>query len=448
MDDKFVQKEEERRRRRLRTEIYDVTAWSLPLMFNVEAVARPEESKGAFEPAGAARVQPGEVHGKAEVAYLVPWGSQAAGRLLASALRDDLKVLSGDKSFTLNGRKFPSGTLIFKVSDNPPGLHERLVKLAAATGADIWATGTSYVEEGVNFGSRYTARLRKPAVAMAWDNPVSSISAGATRFVLERQYGYPVTLVRTAQIGSADLSRFQVLVLPPGSAYAQVLGPQGIERIKSWVQAGGTLVGLAGAVNFLADARVALLAITPENAVRASESPRRGEPGAASPASAQTTGAPASRDSSAVPGKLFTSDTDFAKAIQPDREPPDTVPGVLVRARIDGEQWMADGMGESVCALVQGRAIYSPIKIDKGVNAVYFEAPDKLLASGYLWAENRKQLAYKPLVVVQPQGRGTVIAFTQDPNYRAYLDGMNVLFLNAVFRGPVHGRRFAGGGEE
>jgi hypothetical protein len=95
--------------------------------------------------------------------------------------------------------------------------------------------------------------------------------------------------------------------------------------------------------------------------------------------------------------------------------------------------------------MVQGRAIFSPIKLDKGVNAAIFLEPDKLLASGYLWEENRKQLAFKPLVIVQQEGRGVVVAFTSDPNFRAYLDGMNVLFLNAVFRGPAHARPAAAG---
>jgi len=37
-----------------------------------------------------------------------------------------------------------------------------------------------------------------------------------------------------------------------------------------------------------------------------------------------------------------------------------------------------------------------------------------------------------------------VVGFITDPNFRASLDGMNVLFLNAVFRGPAHARPAAG----
>ena len=75
-------------------------------------------------------------------------------------------------------------------------------------------------------------------------------------------------------------------------------------------------------------------------------------------------------------------------------------------------------------------------EIDRGVNAAVYAGPGDLLQSGYMWEENKKQLSYKPLVVVGREGRGLVVAFTADPNYRAYMDGLNILFLNAVLRGP------------
>ena len=64
----------------------------------------------------------------------------------------------------------------------------------------------------------------------------------------------------------------------------------------------------------------------------------------------------------------------------------------------------------------------------------------QVLASGYMWDENGRQLARKPLMMVATQGRGVVVGFTADPNFRGYLDGLNVLFVNAVFRGPAHAR--------
>lgn len=438
MDEPFIKEQERRRRKKLPDQIYDVTAWSLPLMFNVEAVARPEVSSGSFELVQPARFLPAALKGRgATVAYLAPWGSAAAGRLLAAAHRAGLRVFSSDKPFKLNGTAFPSGTLIFKVKSNPADLADQLARLAAATGADVYPTNTGWVDEGVNFGSSEVVYLPRPSIALAWDRPAAASSAGWTRFVLERQFGYPVTPIRTAQLAGADLRNFKVLILPDegGGSYLQMFNTEQIAQLKAWVSAGGTLIGISGALSFLADSKVGLLAITEENAARPPE------PGAAAPADAQKK--PEENDGR-VPGKFLASDADYRKAIEATKELPDTVPGVLLRARVDTESWIGAGVSGTVYALFEGREIFTPVALNKGINAAVFEAPDKVLASGYLWEENRKQLARKPLVVVQPQGRGVVVGFTTDPNFRASLDGMNILFLNAVFRGPAHARPAVG----
>ncbi|MGQ9919519.1 MAG: peptidase M14, partial [Bryobacteraceae bacterium] len=147
-----------------------------------------------------------------------------------------------------------------------------------------------------------------------------------------------------------------------------------------------------------------------------------------------------------VPGKLLAKEEDFEKAVEPETRLPDAVAGVIVKARVDPDTWVTAGLPDSVNVLVNGRTVYAPIKKDRGVNAIIFEAPDKLLLSGYLWEENRKQLAYKPFLVVSNQGRGVVVGFTSDPNFRAFHDGLNVAFLNAVFRFP--GPAVRGGAEQ
>ena len=229
-----------------------------------------------------------------------------------------------------------------------------------------------------------------------------------------------------------DLRRFQVLILPDegSGGYLQSFTSTQIERLKAWVSGGGTLIGMSGAVTFLADKKVGLLAVSQEDAARSPEPAK---------ASGDSSKKPEEGDAR-VPGKLLASDAEYRKTIEPAKELPDTAPGVLVRARVDTESWIGAGVAETVCVLLDGRAIYTPIVLDKGINAAVFESADKLLASGYLWEENRKQLALKPLVIVQPVDRGVVVGFTADPNYRAVLDGMNILFLNAVFRGVGHAR--------
>lgn len=427
MEEAFVKEQERRRQKKLPDEIYDVTAWALPMLYNVEAVSSGEAVRGNFEPVAAGSRAPGKVTGQAAVAYLAPWGTAAAGRFLAAALREGLRIHSTDKPFTQNGRKFPGGTLILRAKDNPSDLAVAVARLAASSGADVFGTDSGWVEEGVNFGSRYVVAMRKPAIGLAWDRPTASGSAGWTRFVLERQFGYPVTVVRTNQLATADLSRFHVVILPDGGGYADAFGARGAQRLKDWVAAGGTLIGIGGAVSFLADPKVALLAVAQENLARAGDEKKQ-EPAAKK------------ADEPRVPGKILASEEDYLKAIRPESELPDAAPGAIVRARVDTDHWLTAGVADSLHVIAQGRAIFTPIKLDKGVNAAVFAGPDKLLASGHLWEENRKQLAYKPFVVAQREGRGNVIAFTADPNFRAFTDGLNVLFLNAVFRGAAHSR--------
>ncbi|HIG47931.1 MAG TPA: hypothetical protein EYQ20_16430 [candidate division Zixibacteria bacterium] len=75
--------------------------------------------------------------------------------------------------------------------------------------------------------------------------------------------------------------------------------------------------------------------------------------------------------------------------------------------------------------------------------AVYLGA-DQVLASGFLWEGSVDQMAYKPLMMEQRHGRGLAIGFTADPNYRAYMDGLNILLMNAIFRGPAHASQQVG----
>jgi hypothetical protein len=265
--------------------------------------------------------------------------------------------------------------------------------------------------------------VRPPRVALAWDTPTRAYSAGATRFVLERQFGYPVTPIRSRQLATADLSLFDVLILPDGS-YASTFGDGTAERLADWVRAGGTLIGLARAVDYLADEDVGLLDIDRESKTgkTAKDEKKRND------------------SNGEVEGSVLASESDYLEAIEPESEQPDDAQGVLVKARLDTDTWMTAGLTGSVNALVNGRQIFSPIKLDRGVNAATFAGADELVVSGYLWEENRRQLAYKPFVVVENHGRGVVVGFTADPNFRAYLDGLNVLFLNAVFRGPARAR--------
>ena len=426
MEDSFIAEQERRRSKGMGDQIYDVTAWSFPLMYNVDAVAVDRPVAGDLALIDPVMVPPGSITGeRAEVAYLVPWGTQAAGRLLATALRAGLRVFSTDLPFVQGDRRYPSGTLIFKVKDNPDHLHDTMADIARSSGAEVIATDTGWVDEGPNFGSNNVVFMRKPRVALAWDRPTRAYNAGATRFVIERQIGYPVTPIRTRQLATADLRDFDVLLLPDagfGYNYDDVLGERGTRRIRDWVRGGGTVVGLGSvATAFLASETTGLLSTSREDKAEDESDTNGGNTG--------------NGDAS---GRIFNSEDEYLQALKSDDSAPPATQGVLLKARLDPDHWLAAGRDETVHALVSGSVIFAPLKLDEGNNVAVFLGPEDVLASGFAWEGSTKQLAYKPLVMEQRTGRGLAIGFTADPNFRAYMDGLNILFLNAVFRAPAH----------
>ena len=137
-----------------------------------------------------------------------------------------------------------------------------------------------------------------------------------------------------------------------------------------------------------------------------------------------------------APGINFASLAEYEEHIHDHRARPEDIPGVLVKTVADTSHWMASGY-EGATALVTGREIYRPLNAADGTNVFRFADAESLLESGYLWEENRLQLAFKPFVMAERQGSGVVIGFTQSPTTRAYLNGLNLLLANAVVIGPA-----------
>lgn len=417
----FIEEQERRRARKLNDEIYDVTGWSLPLMFNIEsqgcnkAIDVANESITENTP-----LQGSVINQNAKVAYLVPWGDMAAGRFLTAALQAGLHIKSADKAFVLNSKAtYPAGTLIIEVKANDAKLAATVINLAKRTGANVVGVDTSWVTDGPSFGSGDTVTMSAPNIAMAWDEPTNSLSAGNTRFVIERQFHYPVTAIRSNRLASADLSHYQVLILPSGD-YSQALGSKGIENIQHWVKQGGVLITMSNATRFAAQADVKLLDVQRELAVQAEKTPVTEE------------------KKSTIAGQAIKSKAELLKATESTDESPDYVAGILANVEVDQEHWLTAGINPKLIAMVVGNSIYTPIKLASGKNLAWFADEKNVLASGYLWPAVKQQLAYKPFLIHQPSGKGMVIAFTQEPTSRAYLDGLNVLLMNSIFRAAAH----------
>lgn len=429
-DAAFWAEQERRAGKRLPVEVYDVVAWSLPLLYGVPMISCRAAVTG-YPLADDDRAQ-SPAPGEAALAYLVPWGSQAAVRFLAGALQAGLQISSTTQPFTHDRTEYPSGSLILSRAGNAAELPSTVADLARRSAAPVQPVDQSWVDAGVDFGSDRVRRLPAPRIALAWDEPTASYSAGAWRYVVERKLGYPVAPVRVRDLASPWLDQFDVLILPDGDDYAAALDEDAGANLQRWVHRGGTLVGVSGALEFLVSEEAGLLASALER--RAGPEGEDADDGAA--AAAVTNGKDAAAPAVTVPGSILAGDDDVAAALAPREEPPSGVPGVLLNARVDGDHWLAAGLPERLALMYTGSRILTPLRLDEGVNALTFLAAPELVAAGRLWEASGEQLAHKPAVVVQKVGRGQVIGFVVDPTFRGMMDGLDVLIANVLFLGP------------
>jgi hypothetical protein len=411
----FVKEQDRRRRKRQSDQIYDVTGWSLPSLFDVEVItsAQPVGASATALPA-----TPGTAPSAlpaAKVAYLLPWGSEtpvAVNALLAAGVR----VHQAGRDFAVGTRSFPTGTAIVRVAELGAGHREALAAIVARHALQVVPLDSGWVDRGISLGSGDVAALKAPRVVLAWDTPTSSLSAGWARYVLERRFGFRVSAVRVPSLTRLDLDKVDVLVLPQGS-YGAAFNDEAVRRIREWMRGGGTLVTLGEASRWAAGEKVNLLETHTEL--------RGGKPEVEE------------KDKDKKPAEP-PQPFDYDKAVQPERERPENTPGAVVRVSLDREHWLASGTDGEIQAIVEGQRVFTPLKLDKGVNVGTYAPKDKLVVGGLAWEEAQAQLARKAFLMYQAVGRGHLVAFAEEPNYRAFTEATQLLFANAVLLGAAY----------
>ncbi len=426
MPEEYLKEQERRLEKRLRSQIYDVTAWSLPLVFDVEcvgteAVATRRTTEWTPEATAEASLE------AAKVAWLLPWGVGTAGAVV-EALQAGIKVRVAEEGTTIGGRAFPAGTAIVRRGENAESVRQKLGGIVARHHARAVAVDSGYPDDGVSLGSFRVRPLRAPRVLLAWDTPTSSLSAGWARWVLERRYGQKVSVVRVSSLRRVELDRFDVIVLPSGR-YDEALGKPVVSRLRPWIRGGGTLVALGEAARWLTTEDAGLLATTTEL--------RSGCPDEGPPEGDDPEGEEEERPAGTC-GAKKDEPYDLASAILPERERPDAVPGALLRVQLDAEHWLSAGIDGEIQAIVDSRRVFSPLKLDKGRNVGVYASKEEVVASGFVWDEARELLAQKAFLMHQPLGQGHVVAFAEDPNHRGYAEATELLFMNAVLLGSAY----------
>jgi len=396
LDSAFLKFELELRRTGGRNRFYDVTAWSLPMAWRLQAWTVRTMPAGVTPVTTLPRMV-ATTSQVAQYAYAFTPGSEASISLLSSLLRDSVRVWHAPNAFTVNGASFPNGAFIVRVAANAEDVHGRVNRLALAAGASVTPIGSAGVSAGTDLGSNSVVPVRAPRIAIIGGAPVSGTPFGFIWYAMDQRLGYPSTLIDASYIAGGDLSRYTVLIVPSvqGGALDRVIGDGGRTRLTEWVRNGGVLITTEAATQWAAQPNFLLRLRSRRDSTRADS----------------TGGAP-------LPGGL---------------------PGVLARASIDTLSPLLAGVTErEIPVFVNGDRVFSvPKDIAAGEAVIRFAPAARMRLSGYVWPESAEKYALSPYLWTERVGRGRVIAFTQDPVYRDMFRGQLAIFANAVFLGST-----------
>jgi hypothetical protein len=468
---------------------YDVTAWSLPLVFGVEAYwtgDAPAVASVPLRPAPAAAEKTADalrasgerllsrrlgVSGRASVAYIIPYETNGAASLAYRLLRENYKLAVATRTLNAGGRDWPRGTIVVRVSRNPDTLHETIARLARESSVEVTAVNSGFTETGdTSIGSENVLSLKRPRILVVADEPVSQTSYGAMWWTFER-YGVDFTPMTIANLRRANLDQYNVIIMPDGSAggYMSALGASGVGTLRAWVQRGGTLVCVKGAAVFAALKEVNLtssrLVGSDDDEQRDQKTPDDAESGATptaspSPATPEATNAreqaavarnrrqaaqtatEQQRDAQDRSEKLDGAPPDLPPIASPSARPgrvPEPVPGAIFRATVDRSTPLTYGYEDpTLPVLVDSAYFFRPSK--EGTNAVVFtgEGAQPLRIAGFIWPNNTERLLRGTAhVIEEPTGRGHVVLYAEDPNYRGFWRATTRLFFNSFLFQPT-----------
>lgn len=379
---------------------YDISAWTLPDAFGLEwAVLKQKDVPASWDGPqkgiaissryGTALIaQPAFAYVLNAVGYEVP---EVLGRLLA----DGIRVKVAMQPFEADGRQYPAGSLVIpseKQILDEAALLERMNKLG--TELLVYPVNNGLTASGPDLGSSNFAVVRPPKILMLTGEGVSPEAAGEIWHQLDTRYGLPVTHLSTERFGEANLQKYNVLILPDG-AYNKA---PATERVRDFILNGGTVVACGEALRWLKNA--GLMAIEFRNANYDARGRRPYQ------------SADEDRGARRMAGAIFEAELDLGHPL-------------------------CFGYQQARLPMFLGDTLFvETTKNPYATPAVFTKDP---LLAGYIHPKQKPLVAQSAAITVGGMGRGRVICFAGDPNFRAFWYGTNRLFANAVFFGNLIG---------
>ncbi|QNJ96669.1 M14 family zinc carboxypeptidase [Constantimarinum furrinae] len=371
---------------------YDISAWSFPLAFNLdynENVAM----NNAGELISDLKMKMPAAPVRSNYAYLMEWHEYYSPKALNMILKEGLRAKVGMTPFTLENNKYDYGTILIPVQNQKlqgAALAEFLAKVSSETKVTITGVSTG-LAQGNDLGSNMFRAVELPKVAMIVGEGINPSDAGEIWHLFDTRYDMQITKLDTRNFNWRDLSRYTDIILP--ASWGNALDKDDAEKLKTWVKDGGTLIGYRNAGRWL--------------------------------------------NSNEFLKMKFKSVKDTATNIsfeqRGDYFGAQVIGGAIFEAELDRSHPIAFGYKNSKLPMFRNTTIFVEADDNSYNNPIKYT--NNPLMSGYISKPNLKELGGTVPFKTSGMGRGQVIYFTDNTNFRAFWYGTNKLLMNAIFFG-------------
>ncbi|AQG78173.1 M14 family zinc carboxypeptidase [Spirosoma montaniterrae] len=387
---------------------YDASTWSLIHAFGLpHAELTTPTSKGAAPalPLGKAITGPLTATvppvDRSPYAYLVDVSDYNAYRALYALQTGGAIVKTSFKPFTVKAgnknRAFGYGTLVIPVQQQTlaaDSLFRLVSRVSRQVGIAVRGVESGFSAQGIDLGSNAVRTLRRPEALLLVGPGVSAYEAGEIWHLLDQRVGMPITKLDLSNLPRTNLNRYTSLIMVSG-AYPN--DKTIADKVKAWVQSGGTLITLKTATEWAIKQGLTkeklLAADTTRRSLRYNYDEATNYEGA-----------------KALGGSIFQADLDLSHPI---------------------------GFGFTDRRMSVFKNSQTMLQPSQSPYNTVLQYTDKPLIGGYVHPASLKRVAKSAAILASGDGAGRVVLFADNPNFRATWYGTNKLFLNALFFGSV-----------
>ncbi len=371
---------------------YDITAWSIPHAYGLEAIAstsiiptngnrKNDSTNNTINSSGAG--------------YISKWDSVKDAAFLAELLQNTIRVRFSEKDFSNNGQKFKKGSLIITKSDNraTQNYDQKVIDIANKHKRQLTVAISSFSTNGIDFGSPDVKLINKQRIAVLKGQHTSSLSYGSIWYFMEQQLHYPITAIDTDYFKKTDLKKYDVLILPNGN-YDTYFDKKTVDKLKLWISTGGKVIAMSNAVKIFADKEDFDL-----------------------------------KNNAALEKKKDTIPTIIPYNKREREHVKNTITGSIFKTKIDTSHPLAFGYTDTYFSLKLGNNSYKFLQ--KGYTVGYIEEP--MNVSGFSGKNAFKKLKNSLVFGEARIGSGSIIYMVDDPLFRAFWENGKLFMANALF---------------